>query len=512
MTQPNVLYIVSDQHNAKCLGHKNHPDVKTPNLDRLASEGTRFDNAITQNPICTPSRLSFLSGQYCHNHGYYGLCGPNPNGLPGIAGQFRSAGYATAAIGKIHLPEYWLEDQVDYYREVAPGCSIGGAPEYLSYLDEHSGRERWQQSEGKPGRWGQCIDGFPSTQPYEDSPEGYIAAETIQFMEQAQQSGKPFFIHASLPKPHQVYCPAQEFWDMYDQDALTWPPNLHYEMEGKAPNLKRTAANIRKGEWIQFEPNDLESGYRRKLRGYLGCITHMDYAVGQIIDALDRLGLADDTIVVYTTDHGDYALEHGPAEKAPGICADAITRVPMIWRYPGMVKKNHVCEELAELVDIPSTLCSLAEIRPMSTADGKDLSGLLAGGSDPVHDIAVTEFAWSKSVRKGRYRLVWYPRERFPNDYPDGFGELYNLEADPWEMSNLYFQPEHQDKVREMQADLLDWLVTTTRPRTALPVKITDDDRLNPNVTVRYKCPIETDGKINPDRLRAAAEKGTNYL
>jgi arylsulfatase len=82
--KPNILFILSDQHNAKALGHKSNPDVKTPNLDKLAQEGVRFDNAITQNPICTPSRVSWLSGQYCHNHGYYGLSGPNPEGLPNI--------------------------------------------------------------------------------------------------------------------------------------------------------------------------------------------------------------------------------------------------------------------------------------------------------------------------------------------------------------------------------------------------------------------------------------------
>ena len=115
--QPNVLFIISDQHNAKCLGVAGHPDVKTPNLDRLAREGVRFTTAITQNPICTPSRVSFFSGQYCHNHGYYGLGGRNPGGLPNILGHFRKFGYATAAIGKIHCPENWIEKDCDYFKE-----------------------------------------------------------------------------------------------------------------------------------------------------------------------------------------------------------------------------------------------------------------------------------------------------------------------------------------------------------------------------------------------------------
>ena len=102
--QPNILFILSDQHNAKVLGHKGHPDARTPNLDRMAAEGVRFENAITQNPICTPSRVSWLSGQYCHNHGYYGLFGPSPKGLPTVLGHFRKAGYRTAAIGNTQFP------------------------------------------------------------------------------------------------------------------------------------------------------------------------------------------------------------------------------------------------------------------------------------------------------------------------------------------------------------------------------------------------------------------------
>jgi arylsulfatase A-like enzyme len=238
----------------------------------------------------------------------------------------------------------------------------------------------------------------------------------------------------------------------------------------------------------------------------------MDFAVGQILDALDRLGLADDTIVVYTSDHGDYAVEHGPPEKTSGICSDAITRVPLIWGHPGTVQSNHVATELAELVDEPVTLCGLAGIGPMRTADAKDLTELLSRGNDPVRAIAVTEFSWSRSVRKGQYRLVWYPNERFPNDYPEGFGELYDPESDPWEMENLFFKPDHQETVRQMQSDLLDWLVTTTGPRTALPAKVTDDDLKSTKVAVRYRCPIEADGKVNPKRLRDAARRGNNYL
>jgi arylsulfatase A-like enzyme len=281
-------------------------------------------------------------------------------------------------------------------------------------------------------------------------------------------------------------------------------------MEGKAPNLRKTADDSRSGRWMAFEPKDINAGYRRKLRGYLGNITHMDHAVGQILDALDAMGLADNTIVVYTADHGDYAVEHGIIEKAPGISSDAITRVPMIWRVPGLTAAGRCVEQLAELVDIPTTLSHLAGLGDMPTADGKDLSALLGGGDEPVHDIAVTEFAWSRSVRKGNFRLVWYPRGMFPEQYPDGFGELYDLDADPWEMTNLYFQPDYRQKVQEMQADLTDWLVTTTRPVTVLQVNPDQRDRTDPSKRIRYKCAVEADGKLDPRRI--VEVHGKNYV
>jgi len=503
--RPNVLFVIADQHNAKILGHRGHPDVKTPHLDRLAADGMRFENAVVQNPICTPSRVSFLSGQYCHNHGYYGLGGPRPAGLPTVLGHFRRAGYTTAAIGKIHCPEYWVEDDCDVFREASPGCSSGGNPEYRAYLEQRGGLGAWQRSEGRRGSHGQCLDGFPSEQSYRDSPEGWVVTESIAFMARAAGEGRPFLLHASFPKPHQVYCPAQEFWDLYDGE-LTLPPNADYEMLHKAPHLKRMARSFRQAEWVEFEPRTYEAGRLRKLRGYLGCISHVDHAVGELLDWLRDNGLDGNTIVVYTSDHGDYACEHGIIEKAPGICADAITRVPLLWRWPGRVKAAHVAGELVESVDLSVTLCRLAGLPVLETSDGVDLSPLLAGGSGQVRRLAVTEFAWSKAVRKGDWRLVYYPPEMFAEEYPSGFGELYDLAADPWEMRNLYFEPDRAEIVRELERDLLDWLVTTTRPCTTLGMDLPRGDQ----TITRFGRTMLTDLKIPP---RAVGERTIpNYL
>ncbi len=507
--RPNVLFILADQHNAKVLGHRNHPDVKTPNLDRLAAEGVRFDNAVTQNPICTPSRVSFLSGQYPHNHGYYGLSGRNPGGLPTLLGHFRRAGYRTGAIGKIHCPEYWVEDDCDFFREVYHECSIGGCPEYDEYL-RRKNLAHLRDDVGYPehGRRGmQSCDGRRSNLPYEDCVEGWIVRETVRFMEQAVAESRPFIAHASLPRPHQTYAPSEPFWSIYDESKLTLPPNADYDMERKAPHLRRTARHWRQGHWALFEPKTFEAARLRKLHGYLGCVSQVDHAVGEMLAWLRAKNLDEDTIVIYTSDHGDYACEHGIMEKAPGICSDAITRIPFLWRWPGRFAAGHAAPEIVEAVDVSATLCALAGLDLFQTGDGKDLSHLLHGRGGEVHKVGVTEFAWSKSVRKGRFRFVYYPPEMFAGqDGCEDFGELYDLEKDPWEMNNLYFDPQYRDRVAELRRDLLDWLVATTRPCTILPMA-----RFHGSQAVtRFNNTTNPDGKISPDAIRGVG--GKHYI
>lgn len=508
MTKPNVLFILSDQHNAKCLGHKGHPDIQTPHLDRMAAEGVRFDNAITQNPICTPSRMCFISGQYAHNHGYYGLSGPNPNGLPTIFGHFKQHGYRTGAIGKIHCPEYWVEDDCDVFHETC-GCSIGGrSPAYTRYLQDREAEHledhaAWQEF-GRKGR--QTCDGRPSKVSYRDGQEGWSVTESMKFMKEAQADHTPFFLHVSLPKPHQCYTPAQEFWDLYDEESLTLPPNADHEGPHRAPHLARTVEHWKKANWPLHEPRTFEAARLRKLHGYYGNISHVDHAVGELLDFLDENGLGEDTIVIYSADHGDYAAEHGIMEKAPGICHDAITRIPYIWRCGNLFSAGHVAEELVETVDVSTTLCALCNLPALETSDGKDISHLLRGAAGEVRDVAVTEFAWSKSIRKGDWRFVYYPPEMFQEEYPDGFGELYNLTDDPWEMNNLYFEEDQQSRVREMEQDLLSWLVTTTRPVSTNCA----DLATGPQRTRRYKVVVNDDNKIHPDQLRQIDYK--NYL
>lgn len=508
--QPNVLIIFSDQHNAQCLGSAGHPIVKTPHLDRLASQGVRVRNAICQNPVCTPSRVSLLSGQYCHNHGCYGNMGPGFDGLPNIFGHFRRSGYRTASIGKNHCPEYWVEDQTDQFLEVYDNCSIGGAPEYNAHLKQKGMLELRDDGiypeQTLPGQLN--VDGRASKLPYEDSVEGWVARQTIEFMDQSRKLGKPFLAFASLPRPHSAYCPSEPFWSMYDGIDLPLPPNSDYDMSLKAPTLREERARYESGQWTVFEPRTYEAGRVRKLHGYYGCVSQVDHAAGEMLDWLAEAGLDEETIVIYTSDHGDYVGQHGVMEKAPGICSDAITRVPMIWRWPVRVAKGTVCDALVELVDVSATLCALTGLDPMLTSDGNNITGLLQGDDRPVRDIAVTECPWSRSVRKGQYRFVFYPQRMFTKEFPHGFGELYDLEADPWEMKNLYFEPAFQSMVDAAARELLSWLVTTTRIRTALPMRRPREESWQTHK--RFRQMVHADHKISTRNFEQLPNK--NYL
>ncbi|MEW5979625.1 MAG: sulfatase-like hydrolase/transferase [Acidobacteriota bacterium] len=463
----NVLYVISDQHQAACMGHEGHTQAITPNMDRLAGQGVRFTKAYTQNPICTPSRMSILSGQYCHNHGYYGLNGPPPPfTLPSFLSHFRQNGYRTAAIGKVHTPDEptnWLEGHCDILAECYRYFSSPPwlSDEYADYLRALGLLDK-EDSVALPEFPGdQQHEGRPSHLPYEHGVEGWCVKKAIQFISNCQ--GQPFCVQVSLPRPHQCYTPDKRFWEMYPDD-LALPKTLYQDDAHRPPHFRAMVKRLKDMKWL-IEPKTFEAGCRRVWRGYLACITQVDHALGQLMDYLDQAGIVGSTIVLYGSDHGGYEGTFGVPEKAPGICSEAVCRVPLIWRVPKVTPAGAVCSQFVENLDIGPTIAALCGLPPMETADGIDLSGLLQGASKPVRDVAVTENPWSKGLRWGPWRFVHYQEEMFGKDT----GELYNLENDPDETTNLYEAQAYRSVVQQCRRLLLEWLIRTSRIVTALP-------------------------------------------
>lgn len=463
MTQLNVLHIVSDQLNADCTGYEGHPQAITPNLDRLAAESVRFNRCYTQNPICTPSRVSIFSGQYCHNHGYFALSGPRPDRLPSFMSHFKEHGYRTAGIGKLHTPSHprnWLEDHLDLYADTYRSLDCQPEGTGTAWVRDLEERGLLEKEEYHLTRTKQITAPHerPSLLPFEASQEGWCVGEAIRFIE--EQDG-PFCVQVSLERPHDPCMPAQEFWDMYPDD-LALPATFDNPCDHRPPHFQ----NMHRS-WREREGEDFMRHAKLRWKGYLASIAHLDHAVGQLLDYLDRTGLAENTIVVFNADHGGYMSQFGIHEKAPGICSEAVCRVPFLWRVPGVTKPGTLNQALVENVDIAPTLSALAGLPPMPTVDGKDISALLAGSEDPVREVAVTEHPHSKALRWKNWRFVHYQEEMFGEDV----GELYDGDADPDETRNLYHDPEHQHVVNACRKKLLEWLIATTRVKTAMVIR-----------------------------------------
>lgn len=461
----NVLEVIADQHQAACMGCEGHPQAITPNMDRLAATGVRFAQAYTQNPICTPSRVSILSGQYCHNHGYYGLSGPRPLALPSFFSHFKANGYRTAGIGTLHTPDdpiNWLEKHLDLFEDSFR--SIDGRPEQspwydeirrLGLLEKEDVHFWWQNPRYR-------FEGMPSQLPFELSQEGWSVDRAVRFMENC--GDQPFCMQVSLMRPHQPFYPDRRFWDMYPED-IDLPPSIDQDPSNRPPHFQETFARFRRMRGADGRGR-FEDAARRLWRGYLACITHVDHALGVLLDHLDRMDLAGNTIVIYHSDHGGYSGTHGIMEKAPGICSEAVCRVPFIWRVPGFANRGDVCRHLVENVDIAPTLASLCGLPPMNTVDGKDISPLLAGGDAPVRQVAVTENPWSKALRWKHWRFVHYQLEMFGGR---DVGELYDLARDADETRNLYAHLGSRATVHRCRRLLLEWLIRTTRVTTVWP-------------------------------------------
>lgn len=532
--KPNILILHSDQHSAKTLGCYGNQQVISPHLDALAQEGVICDNAYTQNPICTPSRMSMLSGQYVHNFGYYGLMGKNPTWLPNIFSHVKNLGYNTGAAGKTHTPAGWLSDSCDCVGD-GYGFEIPVGPwnehlqeglqgliynEYFQFLHQHGVSDQRadkvvSELYDKCGHdQGQGVDSRYSELHEDMTIEAWSADYANRFIEKSVAEDKPFCFWLSMPHPHQAYLPAKKFWDMYDGVDIELPPNSEDDLAGRSIAAQRKQENQKKGDWILFEPSDWTSSRKRVLKGYYACVTQVDDAVGRVVEKLEELGVKDDTIIVYLADHGEFAGEHGIVEKAPGIGFKCVTQIPMIWSYGKKLKQGVRTDAMIESVDMLSTICSLADLPKPNWSDGIDQTTAMNTG-DSLKTYAFTEHPITKTIHSKQYKFTQYLPE-----FHDGkeFGELYDTINDPWELDNLYFKDEYQSIVQSMRYELYCWLVRTTRNVTVNPT-VQDLSSAN-DLFGGYSWDLAerrgwcgADGKVGTDYVQGLIDNGfLNYI
>ncbi len=525
--KPNVLFLFSDQHSARTLGCYGNDEIRTPYLDKLASKGALLTNTYCNNPICTPSRMCFLSGQYPHNHGHWGLMGPNPDWLPSAFSHFKQSGYLTGWAGKSHTPSGWLSpysDQIgDGYgfekrisnSDTTKMVGLQGVQnnDYSFYLaqkgllhlrDDRVLQEQYQLFGHSRG---QGVDARPSRLSEEDSIEAWSAREAIKMIDRSQKEEKPFFFWMTMPRPHQGYTPAERFWNLYNENELTLPPNCDDPLEGRHPLTLNSANYYREhDDWRLFEPKSWNAARKRVLRGYYGCVSQVDAACGVVLDYLEENGLTENTIIVYSSDHGEFAGEHGMIEKAPGIGFRCITRIPFIVSYPGVIPDNVRREEIAESVDFLPTICSLAGLPMPNWCDGEDISKLLING-EKQKEFAVTEHPLSKTIHNSRYKFTSYLPEM---DDGKDFGELYDMIEDPWEMNNLYYHSQYASIVSKLEKELYYWLVRTTRSITINPIPYVFRGKNNNSWDLAEQL-YDEDGRVGKNYLKHVMESKPGY-
>lgn len=417
---PNVLLLMSDQHRRDAMGAAGSRVAKTPNLDRLAASGVRFNSVYCANPVCTPARASLLTGLYTHHHEAWNNNTPWPREHRTLAHYLGRAGYQTALIGKMHFVDdqthgfdYHL-DFNDWFQELGPKTRLyanelefpnsgAGLPQ-IDGLWKDTG-DPWKNDREPDGRMGPVAVGRVSRIPEQDQFESFVARESVRFLRQHGRDA-PFFLVASFLKPHDPFMPSQRFADMFRPQDMRLPDTW-----GKI-DLRTAPKEVRRSiERNQPTPelSDPEQA-RRRMAFYFASLAQMDDALGTVVDALDELGFRRNTIVLYTSDHGEMLGDHGLWQKFQFY--EPSCGVPLLMRAPGLAPAGEVCKMVLSHVQIAATVMDLCGA---PVPDGLDGASFAQQARRPDETRASTVFAEyalrtpgaKYMIRQGAYKYTF---------------------------------------------------------------------------------------------------------
>ncbi|MCB1691759.1 MAG: sulfatase-like hydrolase/transferase [Pseudomonadales bacterium] len=499
MKRPSFLFLITDQHRADHVGFGGNDVVRTPHLDGLASRGVVFDEAYVANPICMPNRSSIMTGRMPSVHGtrFNGIS------LDWRANTFvrrlRSAGYRTTHIGKSHLQNICInrsriERLVDFTlaeEALLPSLEdgwnelenysryrAGDEPEFDDFYgferaafailhgDQVTGHyEGWLKQNGLdpdrlqgPANALERYEGFyqiyKTAIPEAFHPSSYVALKTMEELSRAARDDRPFFIHASWPDPHHPFTPPGDYYDMYSPSAMRLPETFDDPHTDSMPHYKQMVAH--RGEMLFHNVDGwapTRDQFRHALAAEYGAISLIDDGIGRILETLEREGLADDTIVVFTSDHGDMFGDHGIMFKH-AMHYRGCLRVPLVVSGPDIVSRRtarHVSS-----IDIPSTILDLAGVDGFYGMQGRSFAHLLAGSDDVVRDHIYIEEDEKEDMTGGgtptRMRTLVCDQGRLTIYDGHDHGELFAGD-DPQEMNNLFS--------KKAGADLRHWMTET---------------------------------------------------
>jgi len=480
----NLLWIMTDQQPTNTLHAYGNAKIKTPNLDRIASGGMRFDRFYIAAFPCSPSRACFLTGRYAHNHGVIVNDVPLDAAVPAVGDILKATGYTTGYVGKWHLsgnmyrglPGREPYDGEWYFKRVSDPASFkyekaqggtgedasqhgfdfwaGGWKDYRQYLRDVGLGKRVDET--PVGNHNDLPSGPEGTHIYSELPEehhmaSFFADKATEFLGKQKESEAPFALTVSFYGPHLPVAPPKPWDDMYPIGDVPLPANHDDALEGKPARQLTNRRCYKRPGWNA-------SQFRDYIRRYWGYCSYLDLQIGRVLDALDASGRADDTIVLFTSDHGDMIAAHGFVFKLCHCGYEELLRVPFLLRCPGHIPAGSSCDALVSSVDVLPTLLEMMDVPAPDGIEGRSFLSLAHGNSKIHRD---TVFCGSMQnnftviTNSWKYVLNWNPRD---------CDELYDRTRDPGEMKNLAADPAHATTVAEMRGTLAQWLEETGYP------------------------------------------------
>ncbi|MFC4992471.1 sulfatase [Rubritalea tangerina] len=453
--RPNIVWIFSDDHSFQTIGAYGGRLSElgmTPNIDRLAKEGMRFDRCYVTNSICAPARAVLLTGKHSHLNGKHTNKDPFDHDQENFAKILQRNGYQTAMIGKIHL--HGQMQGFDYW-DVLPGQGKYYNPDFIS----EKGREK--------------NTGYVSD---------VITDKTVNWLDKQRDKKKPFMLMMHHKAPHRNWTPAERHMAMYEDVMILEPENLFDNYEGRGAAARGQAMSIAKSMGLKydlkvgkggqfeertaaFEKLELSGNalvkwkYQTYMKDYLRCIWAVDESVGKVLDYLEASGLAENTVVMYSSDQGFYMGEHGWFDKR--FMYEESYRTPLLVRWPGKVKAGSVNEDLAQNLDFAETFLDIAGVEAPDEMQGESLVPLMEGKVPEDWRKSLYyhyyEYPGAHSVRRHegvsekRFKLIRFYGKNVPGGEE---WEFYDLENDPAEMKSEYANPEYAAEVKRLKKEL----------------------------------------------------------
>lgn len=469
---PNILWICTDQQRFDTLGCYGNPYVKTPNIDRLAEMGVQFEKAYSQSPVCTPSRASFLTGRYPRTT----RCRQNGQDIPEdellITKILSDEGYTCGLSGKLHLSSCHQSVCPSMERRIADGYSEfrwSHHPEYSWPTNEYN---IWLNNKGKEFK-PKSYNGSKNVQiglEEEDHQTTWCVEKAVEFIESNSKFNNPWLFSVNIFDPHHPFNPPKKYLERYLEkfDEIPLPNYVEGELDNKPlyqkMDHKGSYNNPRLHPFI-----DMDDKEHRLIRAaYWAMIDLIDAQVGRLIDVLEKTGQLQDTLIIFTSDHGEMLGDHGIYLKGP-FFYEAAVHVPLIISWPGVIEGGRRSTALVELVDLAPTLLEALNMKVHPGMQGISLWSILKGQApEDIHRKDVygeyyNAMPWHKNpnsqatmVFDGRYKLV--------KMHSTKEGELYDLQKDPSETVNLWYDKEYTEIKLNMIDKLCDRMAWTVDP------------------------------------------------